>query len=136
MLWVWLLAAYLAALALVGFWPTPVDAPAQGLLARTLSRLHAAGVPQWFDYNTVEAAANVLLFVPVGFVATVGFRGSWWQTAAVGAFTSACVELGQLLFLQNRYPSLIDVATNTGGAMLGFLLARRFLSRRNHADAS
>ena len=106
-----------------------MNEPAQGLLAGTLALLHIAGVPQWFDYNTVEATANVVLFVPFGFAVTVGLRGIWWQTAALGAFTSACVELGQLLFLQNRYPSLIDVATNTAGALLGFLLAQKFLGR-------
>lgn len=136
MLWVWLLAAYLAALALVGFWPTPVDAPAQGPLSRTLAQLQAAGVPHSFDYDTVEATANMLIYVPVGFAVTVGFRSSWWQTVGVGACTSACVELGQLLFLQHRYPSLIDVATNTAGALLGFLLARTFQGRRKGVEAN
>ncbi|XAS63535.1 VanZ family protein [Micrococcaceae bacterium Sec5.8] len=134
--WRWVLAAYLAALAVVGFWPTPVDAPAQGLLGQALAQLHAAGVPDWIDYNTLEASANVLLFVPAGFAAAAGFRSTWWQIAGCGALVSACVELGQLLFLQHRYPSLVDVATNTGGALLGFFLAERLLARRTGPDIS
>lgn len=130
-LWGWLLAGYLAVLALIGFWPTPVDAPAQGLLADVLSRLHSAGVPGWFSYSTVEATANVLLFVPLGLAATLGLRSNWRQTVVLGALASASMELGQLLFLQHRFPSLIDVATNTFGTLLGFLLARTFTYRRN-----
>jgi hypothetical protein len=135
-LWAWLLAALLAVLAVVGFWPTPVDAAARGPLESSLARLHAAGMPHWVDYAVVEAGANVLLFVPIGFAATAALRCAWWQAAALGAVVSSCVELGQLLFLQHRYPSLIDVAANTGGFMVGFLLARSFLRLSSRRPSS
>lgn len=116
-----LLAAYFVALAFIGFWPSPVDAPAQGLLAK----LHADGIPGWINYSLVEAAANVLLFVPVGFAAALALPSRrWWHISALGMLASACMELGQLLFLPHRFASLLDVATNTAGTVVGVVLAR------------
>jgi glycopeptide antibiotics resistance protein len=36
---------------------------------------------------------------------------------------SGCIELGQLLFLHDRFASLSDIMTNTSGAVIGALLA-------------
>ncbi|MDN4645133.1 VanZ family protein [Arthrobacter sp. PsM3] len=125
-----LLAAYFAALALIGFWPTPVDAPAQSLLTKVLAKLHAHGIPGWINYNLVEASANVLLFIPVGFAAALALPSRrWWHISALGLLASACVELGQFLFLPHRVASLLDVATNTAGAVVGVILARALRER-------
>ena len=40
-----LLALYLAALAFVAFWPTPVDRPVAGRLQTVLFALHHSGFP-------------------------------------------------------------------------------------------
>lgn len=115
----------LVPLAFVAFWPSPIDQPVQGDLARLLRFLHARGIPRWFDYKFVEAAANVLLFVPVGFVAILAFtRKSWWQVGAFGLTVSGCMEVGQLLFLDHRFASPVDLVTNTGGAVIGALVAK------------
>lgn len=122
------LAGFLAFLALVGFWPSPVDQPVQSQIAGVLFFLHSRGVPGWIGYGFVEASANVALFVPVGFVAALAFpRSLWWQIGALGLLVSAFMELGQLLFLQNRVPSPLDLATNTAGCILGFLLVAHFV---------
>ena len=114
----------LAPLALIAFWPSPVDEPVQGELASILSFLHTHGIPVWFNYKFVEAAANVLLFIPLGVVASLAFTEKrWWQIGAFGLIVSGCMELGQLLFLHNRFASLQDIVTNTGGAVIGALLA-------------
>jgi glycopeptide antibiotics resistance protein len=47
----------------------------------------------------------------------------WWQIGAFGLLLSGLIELGQLLFLHNRFASLLDVVTNTGGSVIGALLA-------------
>lgn len=121
----------LVPLAFVAFWPSPIDQPVQGELARLLKFLHTHGIPKWFDYEFVEAAANVVLFVPVGFVATLAFTAkSWWQIGAFGLIVSGCMELGQRLFLDNRFASPLDLVTNTGGAVIGALLAAVALKRR------
>jgi VanZ family protein len=39
------------------------------------------------------------------------------------------MELGQLLFLDNRYASPSDLVTNTGGAVIGALMATAVIKR-------
>lgn len=120
-----MLVALLMPLALVAFWPSPVDAPVQGQLASVLKFLHDHGIPAWVNYQFVEASANVALFIPLGSVAALAYpRISWWQIGIFGLAVSGCIELGQLLFLHNRFASLLDLVTNTGGAVIGaFLVA-------------
>ena len=123
-LWRKVLAAMLIPLALVAFWPSPVDKPVSGQLAAVLHVLHDYGFPSWFNYKFVEAAANVVLFVPVGFVSGLAFpEKHWWQIGAFGLLISGCIELGQLLFLYDRFASPSDIVTNTSGAVIGALSA-------------
>jgi glycopeptide antibiotics resistance protein len=122
--WRAVLAGFLAVLALVGFWPSPVDQPAQGEIAGFLSLTNSLGVPGWIGYGFVEASANVALFVPLGVLTALAYpRKSWWQIGALGLLVSGLMELGQSLFLHSRFPSSLDLATNTVGCLLGFLLA-------------
>ncbi|MBE4717485.1 VanZ family protein [Pseudarthrobacter sp. AB1] len=113
----------LVPLALVAFWPSPVDQPLQGQLTSVLKFLHTHGIPAWFNYHFVEASANVALFIPVGSVAALAYpRIPWWQIGFFGLVISGCIELGQLLFLHSRFASALDLVTNTGGAVIGALL--------------
>lgn len=136
LLWRAVLAAMLAVLALVGFWPSPVDAPAQGAIAGVLDFLHARGIPDWVNYSLVEKSANVALFVPFGIATSLAYPNKqWWQNAALGLAVSGCMELGQLLFLHNRFSTLTDVVTNASGSVIGAILAVAVLNalqqRRN-----
>jgi glycopeptide antibiotics resistance protein len=127
-LWRGVFAVFLVILAFIGFWPSPVDEPVQGELSDVLNFLHSHGIPGWFNYAFVEAAANVVLFVPVGIVATLAFPDKrWWRNAAVGLVVSGCMELGQQLFLHSRVASPLDLATNTAGCLLGIALAQAVL---------
>lgn len=122
--WRTLLLAMLVALALVAFWPTPVDRPVAGTLAQVLNFLHSRGIPSWFNYKFVEASANVLLFIPLGLAGSFAFPGrQWWQIGLLGLLTSCCMELGQLLFLYYRSATPQDLVTNTLGAVIGASLA-------------
>lgn len=124
------LAGYLGCLAMIAFWPTPVDKPIHGALAAVIGYLHRHGVPAWVGYTFVEACANVLMFIPLGmFVANAFPKKMWWQLAAICAMPSVIVELGQLLFITTRFSTLSDVVTNTAGAVIGVAYAR-LLSRR------
>lgn len=128
--WRSILVAMLVPLGLIAFWPSPIDAPAQGQLAAVLNFLHAHGIPSWFNYQFVEASANVVLFVPLGAAASLAFtENRWWQIGGFGLLLSGLIELGQLLFLHNRFASLLDIVTNTGGAVIGALLALVTLKR-------
>lgn len=121
------LGIYLVVLGLIGFWPSPVDKPVQGLLFQVLTYLQRQGFPTWFNYSFVEASANILLFVPVGVTAALALpASSWWQKAGLGLFLSVGMELGQLMFLDNRFASIIDVVTNTAGTVIGLLTFQAF----------
>jgi glycopeptide antibiotics resistance protein len=127
-MWRAVLAVMVAVLALVGFWPSPVDAPAQGGIASVLDFLHHHGIPAWINYSFLEKSANVALFIPFGIASSLAYpEKRWWQNAALGVAVSGCMELGQLLFLHNRFSSLVDVMTNSGGAVIGTLLASAVL---------
>ncbi|MEK0155892.1 VanZ family protein [Arthrobacter oryzae] len=124
-LWRAVLVAMLVPLALVAFWPSPVDKPVQGELAGFLLVIHHLGIPGWVNYSFIESTANVLLFVPVGVVASQAFPTKQpWQLGAFGLLVSGCIELGQQLFLYERFASPLDLVTNTAGCVIGALAAR------------
>jgi VanZ family protein len=132
-LWRAVLAVMLALLALIGFWPSPVDQPAQAGIASVLDFLHGHGIPRWIDYSLVEKSANVALFIPFGIAASLAYPDKrWWQNAALGLAVSGCMELGQLLFLHNRFSSLVDVVTNSGGSVIGAFVAVAALRTYKH----
>ncbi|MDT0168133.1 VanZ family protein [Pseudarthrobacter sp. BRE9] len=119
-------------LAFVAFWPSPVDQPVQGQLASALDIFHRHGIPGWLNYEFVEAVANVLLFVPLGIVSSLAFsQRYWWQIAALGLLVSGCIELGQLLFLRDRFAALSDIVTNTAGSTIGATLVELLRNKSN-----
>ena len=124
-----LAAGYLVVLALIAFWPTPVDRGAHRPITTVLAHLHAHGVPAWFNYGLVEFTANIALFVPVGLLGVLLLgRARWWVAVVAGFAASSLIELGQLTFLPSRYATVMDVIANTSGAMLGALLALGLLA--------
>ena len=70
-----------------------------------------------FRIGPRDALANVLLFLPVGFLFCLG-QGSLRGAFLLGAAISAGIEAGQF-FIPGRTPSLVDVAMNTLGAGIG-----------------
>jgi VanZ family protein len=72
-----------------------------------------------------DVAKNVVLFVPLGIAAAL--RPSWtraWSNRAFLILAAAALSYGLETFqttLPARYPSLIDVAANTTGTLLGML---------------
>lgn len=128
--WRMVLVTMLLPLAAIAFWPTTVDQPVQGQLASILNFLHRRGIPPWFNYRFVEASANLTLFIPYGTVSALAFpEKRWWQIGGLGFLISGCMELGQLLFLHNRFSSPLDLVTNTLGAVIGALLAAVMLKK-------
>ncbi|WP_181036015.1 VanZ family protein [Arthrobacter sp. N199823] len=118
-----LAAAYLLAVVLIVFWPTPVDRPAAGTLHEVLSWLHRHGMPKFINYNVVEFSANILLFIPFGIILTLRLhRRLWWLSVVIAAATSGAVELAQSIFLPERVPAWSDVVANTSGAFIGTML--------------
>jgi hypothetical protein len=71
-------------------------------------------------------ALNVVLFVPIGAVLGTRVRPRWlWLVVAL----STGVELLQW-WLPERHPALLDIATNSAGGALGYLLGHRWRHHR------
>ena len=81
-----------------------------------------------FTGGAVDIVANVLLFLPLGFLFQLarreGFRHSTLTVLWVGALLSMAIESAQL-FEMERYTSVLDVATNAVGAWLGAIAFER-----------
>ena len=76
------------------------------------------------DYgNAVKnVVGNLLLFIPLGFFATIVTGRPVVQVTLAAAALSTCIELAQL-GLGRRWVDIDDVLLNTGGALLGALAA-------------
>jgi glycopeptide antibiotics resistance protein len=129
----------LAAILAITLWPTPVDRPVDRQLLGLLAWLHRAGMPGFVDYDFVQTASNVVMFLPLGVLVAILVTPSlWWASGVLGLTLSVGVELCQYLFLPQRFASLYDVASNTAGALLGgaivALMRRltRVAGRRRH----
>mgnify|MGYP001407061018 CR=1 FL=1 len=113
-----LLIVYFVALALIAFWPTPIDRAAGSFLLR-LGRV----VPL-LSYTRIEFTANVLLFVPFGVLVALLLRVHRYLAVGFGLGLSIGIECVQWIALPARTPSIYDVLANTAGAALGFLIVQ------------
>lgn len=112
-----LLVVYVVVLALIAFWPTPVDRAAGSFL------LWLGRVVPLLNYTRVEFGANVVLFVPLGILLAQLLTVHRWLAVVIGMLTSAGIELVHWIALPARTPSGYDVLANTIGAGLGYLLS-------------
>lgn len=121
---VWVaLAVYLALLAAIGLSLTAVDAPVRSQVNDLVDWLKALGAPEELRYGYVEAAANFVVFVPLGFLVALLLRPLWWWLAGLlGVAISAGIELAQLVLLSGRTPDEIDLLMNSAGAFAGAAL--------------
>ncbi|MEI5583394.1 MULTISPECIES: VanZ family protein [unclassified Agromyces] len=114
-----LFAGYTVLLAVVGFFPTPVDREASPAIWWFIRGVRRLGF-EWYSYELLEFSANVLLFVPFGLLGllVVGLR-FWWVALVLGVTASVVIETGQELLLPERMPSTSDVVANALGTTLG-----------------
>lgn len=132
-----LAAAYLAALVAIALWPTPVDRGVDVLDSWPVVLLDSAlGVPRTTGYTIVETAANVLLFVPLGWLAVALVPVRWWAVVVAALVVSASIEVAQAVLRPERVATVWDVAANTAGAALGAAAAVWFLGRAEQARAA
>jgi glycopeptide antibiotics resistance protein len=115
---------YLVVVLLVTLWPTTVDQGMDPYIDRLLAKLWSKGVPTFIDYGFIEFSANIVFFVPVGFLLGLLLPFRLWALAVVGGgLLSASVETAQGVFLPGRVSSIDDVIANTAGALVGTLVA-------------
>ncbi|HEX5859493.1 MAG TPA: VanZ family protein [Microbacterium sp.] len=120
-----LLAAYVLALGLIAFSPSPVDRPAAGLLLR-----FDAWMPG--SHGALEFTANVLLFVPLGVLLALQLpRRAAWVAVVAGTAASVAIEMVQAVLLPERVAAPSDVLANTIGAAAGVLLLGLLRRRRS-----
>lgn len=89
----------------------------------------SAATPVWCvvcgAHGVVDVVLNVLLFIPLGL--GLGMAGIRPRAAIlIAALTTLTVELLQLGIVAGRDASLSDLVTNTLGAAIGIVLARRW----------
>ncbi len=115
-----LLVCYVAIVAAATMWPTPVDTPLVGAITRLLDLLHRHGLPMWFGYGDLEFIANILMFVPLGFLLALALpQRKWWLVVLLIPAVSFGIEIVQGEFLVARFASIWDVAANTFGGYMG-----------------
>ena len=113
------LLAHMVGLALIGtLFPFQFDWPIHWLMT--------------YGWDRMDVAANVLLFLPLGFFFCMARWNAPRQSALsvlwIGALMSLGIESAQL-FLAERVASLVDVAANATGAWMGATLFERLQSR-------
>jgi glycopeptide antibiotics resistance protein len=105
-------------------WPAPIDQGFNGSINRFLDVLHRNGVPPWFGYNKLEFSANILMFLPLGFlVAMILPAHFWWFALVICPALSVTIELTQGALLAARFATVSDVIANSIGALIGILFA-------------
>jgi VanZ family protein len=76
-------------------------------------------------FNTADFVNNLILYMPLG----IALSGSSLIRAFLfGLLLSTCAEVLQLGYV-DRIPSFLDIASNTAGALIGYLGGRFFLDR-------
>lgn len=121
---IWALGVYVAVVALVVLTPVSYEA-----IVNTLSNWmrDSLGLTS-FGAGWIEFTANILMFVPLGFLLTLLLRHHWWGVALALAL-SAFVEIAQIV-IPSRQPSLRDILANVLGAAIGAALAWLIVLRR------
>ena len=119
-----LLAAVFGTILLITMWPAPVDKGYSGSIDKVLTVMHRHGIPNWFGYNHLEFTANIVMFVPLGFlVALLLTQRLWWLALIICPAFSVSIELTQAAFLAARFATVSDVVSNSIGALVGIFFA-------------
>ncbi|WP_375386200.1 VanZ family protein [uncultured Microbacterium sp.] len=88
-----------------------------------------------FGSGWIEFAANILMFVPLGFLLTL-LLPKPWQGVLLAIALSIMAEVAQIV-IPSRQASLRDVLANATGAAIGAALALLVVRRRRRrADAA
>ena len=118
-----LLLVYLLVVVIVVFIIRIGDFRLPELVSGVLHTMQQHGFGAGVRYGHVEAAANVLFFVPLGALLPLWFKNRRWLTSwFVCVGISLIVEVVQFVFLSDRVGSVRDVICNGLGAALGVVL--------------
>lgn len=119
-----LLIAYTGFILAMTLSPSQLDVTVQRLVVRLVDVLHRYGVPTWFGYGEIEFLANILMFIPFGFILALLLPVRWaWLSAVASGFLSYGIEWFQGEYLDERVSSAWDIIANTSGGLVGFVVA-------------
>jgi glycopeptide antibiotics resistance protein len=107
---------YLAALALIAFWPVPVDRGMHDWIKFIMSIAPA------LHYTQIEFLSNVVLFAHFGLLLGMILRARY-LVLPLAIITTTTIEFVQWLCLPQRTPSVWDLWANASGACLGIVVA-------------
>jgi len=117
------LAFCLGIVLLATMWPTPLDQDYGAAVEKFLAVLHRNGIPMWFGYNKLEFSANIVMFMPLGFLITLLLpTRALWLALFICPGLSIGIELTQAVALSARFATVTDVIANSTGALLGIIL--------------
>lgn len=128
----WVIGA-LSAYALVAGLILVLPVGYSGIVTAIAGALDSIGIGG-FGSGWVEFTANIVMFVPLGFLLTLLLRHHWWGVTLAIAL-SVMAELAQIV-IPARQPSLRDILANTLGAALGGALAWLLVLRRDRRSAA
>jgi glycopeptide antibiotics resistance protein len=119
---------YALLLGFVVFWPS--GELATNSVYYIWRALDLLGAPAFVSPSSIEFLTNMLLFVPLSFLGST-YRPSWgwFQWLLAGLAGTLAIEFTQWVLLAGRSASLMDIISNTLGALLGYALVivlRRF----------
>lgn len=118
------LGIYAVVILYVTLTPTPLDQGFESSVTRFLNVLHRNGIPEWFGYNKLEFSANVVMFVPLGFLVSMLLPVRlWWLALFICPGISGAIELTQGALLAGRFATLNDVYANSMGGFIGAIVA-------------
>ncbi len=119
-----LLVPYSIGVLLLTWLPAADAGKVTGVVAVLAQVLAAWGVPFPVAYTALEFTANIALFVPLGVLLPIAWRGlPTWSVVAVGCAASVMIELVQLT-MPSRYSTISDVVANTLGTAVGIGIVR------------
>lgn len=119
-----LLLAYIGIVAAMTLSPTPLDQGFESSIDKLLGVMHRNGVPEWFGYNKLEFTANIMMFIPLGFLFGLALPARvWWLAVIASPALSIAIEMTQASLLSGRFATMSDVFANTLGGLFGTLLA-------------
>jgi glycopeptide antibiotics resistance protein len=120
--WLLLLTACVI-VAMITFSPGPPDPDGQLALQEFLLRAYQQGLPIWITFAKIEFAANILMFIPIGFFGALCLARFRWLIIPIAIAASTMIEIAQSSRLPDRVGTPRDVVANSLGALIGFVIA-------------
>jgi glycopeptide antibiotics resistance protein len=124
------LSIYIAVIGFITLTPRD-DSQGSPVVDAVLEFFHRHEVTAWITFSVLERSANVILFVPLGFLLAITLgRRPWALAFGIGIAYSVFIESCQALLLSGRVADPIDVVMNGLGTAIGVALALSTRGRR------